>query len=71
MAADVLALLREGTPPGEVAVVFRDPGRYASVVEQVFDAYGIPFSIDRAVPLAHTGLGRGLLALLRCATGAG
>jgi ATP-dependent helicase/DNAse subunit B len=68
VAAQVLALLRDGTPAGQVAVVYRDPGRYASVVEQVFDAYGIPYSLDRYVPLAHTALGRGLLALLRCAT---
>ena len=70
-AAEVLALLlRAGTAPGAVAVVFRDPAAYASIVEQVFGAYGIPFSIDRSVELAHTALGRGLLALLRCA-GAG
>jgi ATP-dependent helicase/DNAse subunit B len=66
-AAEVLKLLHEGTAPGEVAVVFRDPGRYASLVEQVFGAYGIPYSIDRSVRLGHTGLGRGLLALIRCA----
>src|SRR4051794_1715146 len=69
VAAEVLALLRDGTAAGEVAVVYRDPGRYASVVEQVFDAYGIPYSLDRYVPLTHTALGRGLLALLRCAGG--
>src|SRR4051794_8234037 len=68
VAARVLALLRDGTPAGQVAVVYRDPGRYASVVEQVFAAYGIPYSLDRYVALGHTALGRGLLALLRCAT---
>src|SRR4051794_5543826 len=68
VAARVLALLRDGTPAGQVAVVYRDPGRYASVVEQVFGAYGIPYSLDRYVALGHTALGRGLLALLRCAT---
>jgi ATP-dependent helicase/DNAse subunit B len=67
VGARVLRLLRDGTPPGEVAVVIRDPGRYASLVEQVFGAYGIPYSIDRSVRLSHTGLGRGLLALIRCA----
>jgi ATP-dependent helicase/DNAse subunit B len=67
VAAEVLELLRAGTEPGQIAVVFRDPAAYGSVVEQVFDAYGIPFSIDRRVPLAHTTLGRALLALLRCA----
>jgi ATP-dependent helicase/DNAse subunit B len=68
VAADVLRLLRGGVPAGEVAVVYRDPGRYASVVDQVFGAYGIPYALDRYVPLGHTALGRGLLALLRCAT---
>jgi ATP-dependent helicase/DNAse subunit B len=67
-AAEVLKLLRAGTAAGDVAVVMRDPRAYASTVEQVFGAYGIPYSIDRSVPLRQTGLGRGLLALLRCAT---
>jgi len=65
--AEVLALLRDGTPPGEVAVVFRAPDRYGSLIEQVFGAYGVPYSIDRAVRFGHTAVGRGLLALLRCA----
>ncbi|MGI8946367.1 MAG: PD-(D/E)XK nuclease family protein, partial [Thermoleophilaceae bacterium] len=65
--AEVLRLLRDGTPPGQVAVVVREPAAYASTFEQVFAAYGIPYSIDRSVALAHTALGRGLLALLRCA----
>ena len=65
--AGVLKLLREGVQPGDIAVVFRRPDRYASLVEQVFGAYGIPFSIDRSAPLRQTGLGRALLALLRCA----
>ncbi len=69
--ARVLQLLREGTSPGDVAVVFRDPGRYSTLVEQVFGAYGVPYSIDRSLPLAHTGVGRGLLALVRCAAGDG
>jgi ATP-dependent helicase/DNAse subunit B len=67
IAAEVLALLREGTRPGDVAVVFRDPKRYAALVSHIFDAYGIPYSVDRRVPLAHTALGRGVLALIRCA----
>ncbi|HKP91904.1 MAG TPA: hypothetical protein VJT75_18195, partial [Thermoleophilaceae bacterium] len=71
VAAEVLELLRAGTPAGEVAVVFRDAASYASLVDRVFTAYGIPFSLDRRVPLAHTGLGRGALALLRCSSGTG
>ena len=64
-AARVLELLRDGVEPGDVAVVFRDPGRYSSLLEQVFGAYGIPYSIDRTLPFGHTGLGRGLLAMIR------
>ena len=70
-AAEVLALLRGGVAPGDVAVVLRDPRPYASTIEQVFGAYGIPYSIDRRLPLRHSGVGRGLLALLRCASGDG
>jgi ATP-dependent helicase/DNAse subunit B len=70
-AARVLQLLRDGVEPGDVAVVFRDPGRYSSLLEQVFGAYGIPYSIDRKLPFGHTGLGRGLLALIRAAGPAG
>ena len=69
--AEVLRLLRAGTPPGKVAVVFREPRGYASMIEQVFGAYGIPYSIDRSVALAHTALGHALLALVRCAVLAG
>ena len=65
--ARILELLREGIEPGDVAVVFRRPSKYASLLEQVFGAYGIPYSIDRRIQFGHTGLGRGLLALIRCA----
>ena len=74
-AARILELLRPGggagVEPGDVAVVFRDPARYSSLLEQVFGAYGIPYSIDRRLPFGHTGLGRGLLAMIRSATPAG
>jgi ATP-dependent helicase/DNAse subunit B len=66
--ARVLDLLRGGTEPGDIAVVLRRPDEYATLLEQVFGAYEIPYSIDRSVALGHTALGRGLLALVRCAT---
>ena len=72
VAAAVLRLLRdEQVAPGDVAVVFREPRTYSSLVEQVFVAYGIPYSIDRKVPFGHTGLGRGLLALIRASASDG
>jgi ATP-dependent helicase/DNAse subunit B len=67
VASEVLGLLRSGTQPGDVAVVYRDPSAYASVVEQVFGAYGIPFSLERRLTFRQTALGRAALALLRCA----
>jgi ATP-dependent helicase/DNAse subunit B len=66
-AASILDQLAAGTPAGEIAIVFRSPDRYASLVDQVFESYGIPFSLDRRVRFGNTPLGRGLLALLRCA----
>ena len=65
--AEVLRALRAGVAPGDVAVVARDPAGSALIVEEVFGAYGIPFSLERERPLAHTALGRGLVALLSCA----
>ncbi|MDO8209230.1 PD-(D/E)XK nuclease family protein [Conexibacter sp. CPCC 206217] len=67
VAAHVLRLLDAGVRGEEIAVVLRTPARSASLVEQVFGAYGIPHALDWRVPLAHTALGRGLLALARCA----
>ncbi|HKP22021.1 MAG TPA: hypothetical protein VJT68_10915, partial [Thermoleophilaceae bacterium] len=71
VAKRLIELLRAGVTPGDVAVVFRDPTAYSSLLEQVFGAYGIQYSIDRTLPFGHTGLGRGLLALIRAAGPAG
>src|SRR6185503_4259128 len=66
-AASILEQLAAGTPAGEIAVVFRTPASYGSLVDQVFEAYGIPFSFQRRIEFGNTALGRGLLSLLRCA----
>ncbi|HYV16862.1 MAG TPA: PD-(D/E)XK nuclease family protein [Conexibacter sp.] len=68
IAAEVLKLLHDEQVPGEqIAVVLRAPGESAALIAQVFGAYGIPHALDWRVPLAHTALGRGVLALARCA----
>ena len=66
IAAEVLGLLRSGVPGEEIVVVHRSPAA-AGAVERVFEQYGIEVAIDRRVPFGHTPLGRGLLALARCA----
>jgi ATP-dependent helicase/DNAse subunit B len=65
IAAEVLELLRGGMRADEIAVVFR--GGATGVVERVFSEYGIPVALEREIPFEHTALGRGLLALARCA----
>ena len=50
--AEVLALLRDGHARRATwRWCSATRARYASLVEQVFGAYGIPYSIDRTVPL--------------------
>ena len=67
VAAEVLALLRAGVPGEEIVVLERSLTGMAPVLERVFAQYGIPAASQRQVRLAHTALGRGLLALARCA----
>jgi ATP-dependent helicase/DNAse subunit B len=68
VAAELLRLLDEERVPAEqVAVVLRSPERGAILLEQVLRAYGVPYALQRRVAFSHTPLGRGLLALARCA----
>lgn len=67
VAAEVAALVREGCAPEEIAVVWRSPDEVAGVVAEVFGDYGIPIALTRRLTARDTALGRGLLALLRCA----
>jgi hypothetical protein len=53
--------------PEDIAIVWREPQDAAALTEQVLAAYGIPYALTRRVPLGHTALGRGLIALARCA----
>jgi ATP-dependent helicase/DNAse subunit B len=67
VAAELLRLLEDGVPAERIAVVLRSPERSAVLLEQVLGAYGVPYTLRRRVAFAHTPLGRGLLALARCA----
>lgn len=68
VAAELLRVLHEEHVAAErIAVVVRSPERSAALLEQVLTAYGVPYALQRRIPLAHTALGRGLLALARCA----
>jgi len=72
VAAHVARLIRDdGYAPEDIAIVWREPQDAAALTGQVLAAYGIPYAMTRRVPLGHTALGRGLLALARCAGGDG
>jgi ATP-dependent helicase/DNAse subunit B len=68
VAAEVARLIREeGFAPEEIAVVHRGLDQVAPVVDQVFRGYDVPAAVRRRIAVGHTGLGRGLIAMLRCA----
>ena len=72
VAAEVRSRLQAGTPPEEIAILYRAlPATAAQALARTFERYGIPVAIDRGVPFSHTALGRGVRALARCALGAG
>ena len=53
-----------GMPAEDIAVALRDAGPAAPLALRVFAEAGVPVALERSVPVAHTTLGRGLLALL-------
>ena len=68
VAAQIARLIgEEGFAAHEIAVVLRDPAPVAALLLEVFGALGVPVAIERRFEFGHTALGRGLVALLRCA----
>jgi ATP-dependent helicase/DNAse subunit B len=67
VAGEVVRLIRSGVAPEEIAVVHRGLDDVAALLEQVFRAYDVPIALRRSIAVGHTALGRGLVALLRCA----
>ena len=65
--AAVLELLRDGRRPGDVAVVFREPGATRRWSSRSSAPTASRSRSTARCRFGHTGLGRGLLALLRCA----
>jgi ATP-dependent helicase/nuclease subunit B len=68
VAAHVARLIRERAyAPEDIAVVLRQPRDHAALVTQVFTELGVPFALDHRIAAGHTAVGRGVVALLRCA----
>ncbi|HEV7938340.1 MAG TPA: PD-(D/E)XK nuclease family protein [Solirubrobacteraceae bacterium] len=70
-AGEVRALLDDGVPPEEIAIVHRSPESIAGLLGEVLEDFDIPYARRRHTMFAHTALGRGLLGILRCAVDAG
>jgi ATP-dependent helicase/DNAse subunit B len=67
VAAEIRALLDSGFAPGEIALVHRSPEMIAGTLAEVFASFAIPLALQRQVPFVQTAVGRGLVALVRCA----
>ena len=67
IASEVLAALRDGVPASEIVVVCRSLHRSGSLLTRTLRRYGVAVSAAIRTPVAHTALGRALLALARCA----
>ncbi len=68
VAAEVARLIREeGMAPEEIAVVHRGLDAVAPLIDLVFRTYDIPVAVRRTIKVGHTALGRGLVAMVRCA----
>jgi len=66
VASEILALTRAGVPGAEIAVLYRSPAA-APLVARVLEQYGVRVAGSEKLALAHTTLGRSLLAAARCA----
>ena len=71
VAGEIGKLLAQGIPPGEIALLARMPAASADLLEEVFTAAGIPYSLQRRRPFADSAIGRALIGLLRCAPAGG
>jgi ATP-dependent helicase/DNAse subunit B len=67
VADEVLALLREGVPAEEIAVICPGLDRFRLPIEAVFSSFSLPYAFDGHIRLAQTPFGHALLGLLRFA----
>ena len=60
VGGEVAKLLADGTPPDQIAIVLRSPGRSGRLWAEVLGGLGIPVAVEASMPLAATAVGRGL-----------
>ena len=67
LAETVLALVRDGVHPEDIAVVCPSIERSRASIETAFGTLGVPFAIEGRTRLGTTAFGQSLLSLLRFA----
>jgi ATP-dependent helicase/nuclease subunit B len=69
VGARVARLLHDGVPPGEIAIVLRDPGSAGPLYRRVLSRFDIPVAVQADLPAPQTVTGAGLIALMQAAVG--
>lgn len=67
IGAEIAALLAGGVAPEEIVVVLRHPDARGTLYRQVLGGFGIPVAVEASTALSRTAVGRGIVALARCA----
>jgi ATP-dependent helicase/DNAse subunit B len=67
VAEELLALIRGGTAPEQIALVCPRVERYRAPLETALGSLGVPYSVEGRIRFEQTELGRALLSLLRFA----
>ena len=67
VADEILALLRDGTPAEEIAIVCPSLERWRAPLDTAFVTLGVPYSLEGRLRLGQTPFGQALLSLLRYA----
>src|SRR5262245_18176004 len=71
VGAEVARLLDDGVPPGELAIVLRDPRAAGPLYRRVLTRFAIPVAVQADLAATRTVTGAGLIALLRAAVAGG
>jgi ATP-dependent helicase/DNAse subunit B len=67
VGGEIARLLADGVRADDVVVVLRRPDAHGGLYHQVLGDLGIPAAVEASVPLPNTAVGRGIVALGRCA----
>jgi ATP-dependent helicase/DNAse subunit B len=64
VAEEIRGLLARGVPAREIVLAHRSPGAIAELLEEIFAARAIPYTLERRIRFADTALGGALLGAL-------